>query len=92
MLILTRKKGERILIGDNIAIIVLNIRRGTVQIGIDIDNESYAMWANEQETVDLNTRGDVYVTVLYISRYHVKLGIDAHDDVKILREELKYRS
>ena len=35
MLILTRKKGESIAIGDNIQIQVLNVKGGQVRIGID---------------------------------------------------------
>jgi len=35
MLILTRKKGESITIGDNIQIQVLSVKGGQVRIGID---------------------------------------------------------
>jgi len=35
MLILTRKKGEAITIGDNIQIQVLSVKGGQVRIGID---------------------------------------------------------
>lgn len=35
MLILTRKKGEAIAIGDNIQIQVLNVKGGQVRIGIE---------------------------------------------------------
>jgi carbon storage regulator len=35
MLILTRKKGEAIAIGDHIQVQVLNIKGGQVRIGID---------------------------------------------------------
>jgi len=35
MLILTRKKGESIAIGDNIQIQVLNVKGGQVRIGIE---------------------------------------------------------
>ena len=35
MLVLTRKESEKILIGDDIEITVLNIDSGQVQIGID---------------------------------------------------------
>jgi carbon storage regulator len=35
MLILTRKKGESIAIGDNIQVQVLNVKGGQVRIGID---------------------------------------------------------
>jgi len=39
MLILTRKKGEAITIGDNIQIQVLNVKGGQVRIGIDAPRE-----------------------------------------------------
>lgn len=39
MLILTRKKGESIIIGDNIQIQVLNVKGGQVRIGIDAPRE-----------------------------------------------------
>ncbi|MFQ5345668.1 MAG: carbon storage regulator CsrA [Mariprofundus sp.] len=39
MLILTRKKGEAIAIGDNIQIQVLNVKGGQVRIGIDAPRE-----------------------------------------------------
>lgn len=35
MLVLTRKTGERILIGEEIAVTVVRISQGTVRIGID---------------------------------------------------------
>lgn len=35
MLVLSRKTGERILVGDHIAITVVRISQGTVRIGID---------------------------------------------------------
>lgn len=35
MLVLTRKVGERILIGDNIIVQVVDFSRGSVRIGID---------------------------------------------------------
>jgi carbon storage regulator len=35
MLVLSRKPGERILIGDNIAITVVRIAPGVVRIGVD---------------------------------------------------------
>ena len=35
MLVLSRKVGERILIGDNLAVKVLGIRKGRVKLGIE---------------------------------------------------------
>jgi carbon storage regulator len=39
MLILTRKKGERILIGDDIIITVVDIRGKQIRIGLDAPDE-----------------------------------------------------
>ncbi len=39
MLVLSRKVGERILIGENIAITVVRIGQGGVRIGIDAPND-----------------------------------------------------
>jgi carbon storage regulator CsrA len=35
MLVLTRKLGEKILIGDNVVLTVVEIRSGTIRLGID---------------------------------------------------------
>lgn len=39
MLVLSRKVGERILIGENIAVTVVRIGQGGVRIGIDAPND-----------------------------------------------------
>jgi len=39
MLILTRRVGEKILIGDNVSIAVLDVRGNQVRIGIDAPSE-----------------------------------------------------
>ena len=39
MLVLSRKVGERILIGDKIAVTVVKIGHGGVRIGVDAPNE-----------------------------------------------------
>jgi len=50
MLILTRKKGEAIAIGDNIQVQVLNVKGGQVRIGIDAPRE---VRVNREECLDL---------------------------------------
>ncbi len=50
MLILTRKKGESIAIGDNIQIQVLNVKGGQVRIGIDAPRE---ISVNREENLEL---------------------------------------
>jgi len=52
MLILTRKKGESIAIGDNIQIQVLNVKGGQVRIGIDAPRE---VKVNREERLEVST-------------------------------------
>jgi len=40
MLVLARKVGEKILIGDNISVTVVRIAQGVVRIGIEAPNET----------------------------------------------------
>ena len=40
MLVLSRKTGERILIGENIAVTIVRISQGTVRIGIEAPRET----------------------------------------------------
>jgi carbon storage regulator len=39
MLVLSRKVGQRILIGDNIAITIVRVSQGTVRVGVDAPAE-----------------------------------------------------
>lgn len=39
MLVLTRKLGQKIFIGDNIAVVVVEIDRGKVRLGIEAPRE-----------------------------------------------------
>ena len=39
MLVLSRKVGERILIGDNISVTVVRVAQGTVRIGVEAPEE-----------------------------------------------------
>jgi carbon storage regulator len=39
MLVLSRKKGESIVIRDNIVVTVVDLRRGKVQFGIEVPKE-----------------------------------------------------
>jgi len=51
MLILTRKKGEAIAIGDNIQIQVLNVKGGQVRIGIEAPRD---IQVNREERLEEN--------------------------------------
>ena len=39
MLVLSRKVGERILIGDKVAVVVVQLSKGAVRIGIEAPDE-----------------------------------------------------
>ena len=39
MLVLSRKVGEKILIGDNISVTVVRVAQGTVRIGVEAPDE-----------------------------------------------------
>lgn len=53
MLVLSRKVGERILIGDNIAITVIRIGPNTVRLGIDAPR-NVSIAREELRTADQN--------------------------------------
>ncbi|OIO67187.1 MAG: carbon storage regulator [Zetaproteobacteria bacterium CG1_02_53_45] len=55
MLILTRKKGEAIAIGDNIQIQVLNVKGGQVRIGIDAPRDVRVNREERMEAEDNTT-------------------------------------
>ncbi|MDQ6997151.1 MAG: carbon storage regulator CsrA [Mariprofundus sp.] len=59
MLILTRKKGESIAIGDNIQIQVLNVKGGQVRIGIDAPRE---VSVNREERAGVAEGGEATVS------------------------------
>jgi len=54
MLILTRKKGEAIAIGDDIQIQVLNVKGGQVRIGIEAPREVQVNREERLEDSDAN--------------------------------------
>jgi carbon storage regulator len=55
MLILTRKAGEVITIGDNIQVQVLSIKGGQVRIGVDAPRE---VVVNREEIIDKLSKED----------------------------------
>lgn len=52
MLVLTRKEGERILIGENVFVTVVSIGPGSVRIGIDAPREVPVMRLELKEQMD----------------------------------------
>lgn len=55
MLVLSRKPGERILIGDNVTVTIVRIGPNTVRLGIDAPREMNIV--REELCLDLDTRG-----------------------------------
>lgn len=52
MLVLTRKEGERIQIGDNICVTVVRIVGGGVRLGVEAPPEVPVMRAELKEAID----------------------------------------
>lgn len=58
MLVLTRKVGETIRIGDDIVVTVLEVRRGQVRIGVDAPRQVRIVRTDAREFDPMNgTRG-----------------------------------
>lgn len=52
MLVLTRKEGERIQIGDNICVTVVRIATGGVRLGVEAPPEVPVLRAELKEAID----------------------------------------
>ena len=61
MLVLTRKPGDEIRIGDDIRLVVVEIREGRVRLGIDAPKgvrvDRLEVWLKRQKDSDLEHRG-----------------------------------
>ncbi|HMO14414.1 MAG TPA: carbon storage regulator CsrA [Pirellulaceae bacterium] len=67
MLVLSRKVGERILIGENIAVTVVRITGGGVRIGIEAPAELPVIREELQKTIEHSSSADITVTNAYSS-------------------------
>lgn len=56
MLVLSRKVGERILIGDNIAITIVRVAQGSVRIGVEAPDNLNVV--REEVAIPNSTEGD----------------------------------
>lgn len=81
MLVLTRKPGEKILIGDDIVITVLDARRDGVRIGIEAPK---GVKIQRDEVVQAVTEANVAATQVDAAaedRIKALLGLKKNDDV-----------
>ena len=84
MLVLTRREGEGLLIGNDIRVTVLIIFEKRIKLQLkDLENKVITCRLG----VTTPIRGDITVTVVDIDQKQVKLGIEAPKDLKIYREE-----
>ena len=76
MLVLSRKSTERIQIGDNVVVTVLEIRGNKVRIGIDAPKEIHVLRSELKQTV-ANVRADVGSDIHGIATASVEKALPA---------------
>jgi carbon storage regulator len=79
MLVLSRRVGERLMIGDDIVITVIDVRSDGVRIGIDAPREVRV------------TRAEIYEAVTQSNREAAAADDDAVDRLRALRPETPAR-
>jgi sRNA-binding carbon storage regulator CsrA len=84
MLVLTRREGEGLLIGNDIRVTVLIVFEKRIKLQLkDIENKVITCRLGATTPI----RDDITVKVVDIDQKQVKLGIEAPKDMKIDREE-----
>ena len=84
MLVLTRREGEGLLIGNDIRVTVLILFEKRIKLQLkDIENKVITCRLGATTPI----RDDITVKVVDIDQKQVKLGIEAPKDMKIDREE-----
>lgn len=86
MLVLSRKLGENVRIGDFLMVTILNIRAGRVQLALNQQTADEAEWKIEGQVTTVAPNVTVMVTLIRTRR--VKLGIEAPPEIKIHRGEV----
>jgi sRNA-binding carbon storage regulator CsrA len=84
MLVLTRREGEGLLIGNDIRVTVLIIFERRIKLLLK-DSGSKVITCRVGTTTAL--RYDIMIKVVKIDQHQVKLGINAPKDMKIEREK-----
>lgn len=88
MLVLTRRKNEGIIIGDNINIVVVEIRDDKVRLGIDVPNE---VSVHRREVYDAITReqgAPQSYSPEETKREKVRFTVDLPVDQKVYLEDI----
>lgn len=88
MLILTRRIGETINIGDNIEVTISGIKGNLIRIRTATP-ELLVVTRKVGETIRIGK--DISVTPLSIKGMQVRLGIEAPKDISVHREEIYLR-
>jgi sRNA-binding carbon storage regulator CsrA len=84
MLVLTRREGEGLLIGDDVRVTVLIVFEKRIKLQLkDLENKIITCRLGSTTPI----RGDITVKIVDIDQKQVKLGIEAPKDMKIDREE-----
>ncbi len=74
MLILSRKLGESILLGDEVTITVVDVSKGVIKLGIDAPKEMMILRKELKEVVkDANIKAAQEVDIAQLSELSLKL-------------------
>ncbi|HXD09508.1 MAG TPA: carbon storage regulator [Anaerolineales bacterium] len=84
-LILTRRPGESVKIGDNVTMTVREVHPRKIYVIFDEGGVQYPHWANLYEDIHCEI---VKVNVTGINRTQVRLAFIADKSIKIVRSEL----
>ena len=85
MLVLTRREGEGLLIGNDIRVTVLIVFEKRIKLQLkDLENKVITCRLGATTPI----RDDISVKVVDIDQKQVKLGIEAPKDMKVDRDEV----
>lgn len=89
MLILTRRIGEALVIGDDVRVSLLRLDDGLFQIGLDHpDGKTVTTCVYRETGEELVLLGGVVIRILNMNGNQVKIGIDAPRSISVHREEI----
>ncbi len=93
MLVITRRVGQTIIIGDLLRITLLKIRGKTIELGLE-DRLREINFHNISVSLDHKIQICDGVSVWFLEKkgQQIHLGIDTSPDTKIMREELDKRN